>query len=187
MNKDKHKIILEAALDLFTEHGVQDTPTSLIVKKANVATGTLFNYFHSKELLIHELYKYCKASMVESLKYSESAEQDISSLIKGMFENAISWCITNKKKFKFYQYYCNSTYNNETIQDNILEFDFIYSIIEKGKQHGYLKDMPTVFLYSVSIGIIIQIMGYCLQSGATSLADCDVDKLYLVFWDAIKK
>lgn len=49
-NKERTKeLILEAALQLFCEKGVERTTTKEISKKAGIAEGTLFNYFKTKE------------------------------------------------------------------------------------------------------------------------------------------
>src|SRR5579883_1054633 len=49
-NKEKTKErILQVALDLFQEKGVEGTTTKEISKKAGIAEGTLFNYFETKE------------------------------------------------------------------------------------------------------------------------------------------
>ena len=49
-NKERTKErILEAALQLFREKGIEGTTTKEISKKAGIAEGTLFNYFKTKE------------------------------------------------------------------------------------------------------------------------------------------
>jgi AcrR family transcriptional regulator len=49
-NKERTKErILEAALELFREKGVEQTTTKEISRKAGIAEGTLFNYFKTKE------------------------------------------------------------------------------------------------------------------------------------------
>jgi AcrR family transcriptional regulator len=49
-NKERTKErILEAALQLFREKGLEQTTTKEISKKAGIAEGTLFNYFKTKE------------------------------------------------------------------------------------------------------------------------------------------
>lgn len=49
-NKEKTKrAILQAALDLFAEKGFYNTTTKAISRKAQIAEGTLFNYFQTKE------------------------------------------------------------------------------------------------------------------------------------------
>jgi len=49
---DKKQLILGTALKLFVEAGFHGTATSKIAAEANVANGTLFNYFRTKEELI---------------------------------------------------------------------------------------------------------------------------------------
>jgi AcrR family transcriptional regulator len=53
---DKKKIILDTALRLFVENGFHGTATAKVAQEANVATGTLFNYFRTNEELIVTLY-----------------------------------------------------------------------------------------------------------------------------------
>src|ERR1043165_7344538 len=49
-NKEQTKErILEAALHLFREKGLEATTTKEISKRAGIAEGTLFNYFKTKE------------------------------------------------------------------------------------------------------------------------------------------
>src|SRR5579863_9663059 len=49
-NKERTKErILEAALQLFREKGLEGTTTREISRKAGIAEGTLFNYFKTKE------------------------------------------------------------------------------------------------------------------------------------------
>ena len=65
--KDKKTAIMEAALKLFTERGFHGTTTAQISKEAGVATGTLFNYFPTKEDLINSLYIEVKGELSRSM------------------------------------------------------------------------------------------------------------------------
>ena len=47
--------ILEAALELFRTHGFDGTTTRDIAAAAEIATGTLFNYFETKEAIVAAL------------------------------------------------------------------------------------------------------------------------------------
>jgi AcrR family transcriptional regulator len=47
--------IIEAALDLFGRDGWESTTTRQIAAAAEIATGTLFNYFESKEAIVASL------------------------------------------------------------------------------------------------------------------------------------
>lgn len=52
---DTRARILDAAEELFAEHGFEATPTARIAEDAGVAKGLLFYYFHSKTDLLHAL------------------------------------------------------------------------------------------------------------------------------------
>ncbi len=65
--KDKKTAIMGAALKLFTERGFHGTSTAQISKNAGVATGTLFNYFPTKEDLINSLYFEVKGNLGHSM------------------------------------------------------------------------------------------------------------------------
>ena len=54
--QDKKTAIMNTALKLFTERGFHGTSTAQISKELGVGTGTLFNYFPTKEELINSLY-----------------------------------------------------------------------------------------------------------------------------------
>ncbi|MEM0969783.1 MAG: TetR/AcrR family transcriptional regulator [Verrucomicrobiota bacterium] len=64
---EKREQLLEATIDLFAQEGFWNTSTARIAKHAGVATGTLFNYFDSKETLIDEVYRTLKKEMSDFL------------------------------------------------------------------------------------------------------------------------
>ncbi|RCW29819.1 TetR/AcrR family transcriptional regulator [Marinilabilia salmonicolor] len=53
--KVKRSLILQKALELFATKGYHSATTAEIAKAANIAKGTLFNYFESKEHLLRSL------------------------------------------------------------------------------------------------------------------------------------
>lgn len=55
-SEDKRKAILDAAIQVFAERGIGNSPTSAISRAAGVAEGTLFTYFESKSDLMNALY-----------------------------------------------------------------------------------------------------------------------------------
>src|SRR5208337_2715482 len=55
IDPDKRTRILQAARKTFNEYGVEKTPISLIAKRANIATGTIYLYFKSKEDIVKGL------------------------------------------------------------------------------------------------------------------------------------
>jgi TetR/AcrR family fatty acid metabolism transcriptional regulator len=71
--KDKRNKIINAALEIFTEQGFHNTRLDDIAKEANVAKGTLYLYFKSKE----DLFVHCLLDGSE--KDTENAQKIIQS------------------------------------------------------------------------------------------------------------
>jgi AcrR family transcriptional regulator len=49
--------LIRTALELFTTRGYHDTTTAQIAKKADIAEGTIYRHFASKQQLVNELYR----------------------------------------------------------------------------------------------------------------------------------
>lgn len=88
--KQKKKLdILEAALTLFKQHGTQKVSVTAIAKEAQVSQVTIYNYFGSKNVLIHEVIIF----FVDRVwgEYVEMLEKDMP------FPEKIKQMIFNKK------------------------------------------------------------------------------------------
>lgn len=64
---DKRRLILDAALRVFAERGYHGTAVPEVAHAAKVATGTLYHYFESKELLVNEVYRDAKTRLRATL------------------------------------------------------------------------------------------------------------------------
>ena len=87
--EDKKTALLQAALKLFTENGFHGTSTAQISKEAGVATGTLFNYFPTKEDLINGLYFDVKGQLSRSMGREIQAQSSFYDKLKKIWYNMI--------------------------------------------------------------------------------------------------
>jgi AcrR family transcriptional regulator len=53
---DARSRVLDAAVDLFAEHGYDGTSVSQVITRAGVAKGGFYHHFASKEALLYEVY-----------------------------------------------------------------------------------------------------------------------------------
>jgi len=93
--------ILKAAFDLFVGRGFYETTTRDIAAKARIATGTLFNYFPTKEALAMEI-------IAEAL---ESGRDDYAKLRRGeesLAEDLFLFIITGLRKLEPHRTYLAS-------------------------------------------------------------------------------
>src|SRR5665647_985588 len=108
--KDKRTAIMEAALKLFTERGFHGTSTAQISKEAGVATGTLFNYFPTKEDLINSLYTEVKGQLSQNMGKEIEAQSTFQDKLRKMWSNLIKWGVDNQEEFLFVGQFCSSPY-----------------------------------------------------------------------------
>ncbi|MDN6147197.1 MAG: TetR/AcrR family transcriptional regulator, partial [Tetragenococcus koreensis] len=57
MQVDKKQTLFAAARELFFEQGFKKTNIAAITKQANVAVGTFYKYYSSKEEIFYEVYQ----------------------------------------------------------------------------------------------------------------------------------
>lgn len=126
MENKKRKKIIEVSLQLFIKKGFQGTPTSLIAKEAKIATGTLFNYFRTKDILINEIFKKIKTEQKESILKDLDQAKTIKIKLKKFWNNLIIWEIENSDERKFLNYFKNS---NFIIDDTKVEIDKNYKFL----------------------------------------------------------
>ena len=145
--EDKKKRILEAALKLFTEKGIDNTSTALIAKEADVAAGTIYLYFENKVDLINKLYLSIKEeSMVSSFIYLLEHSVGYEPLEKVWLEN-VEWGVNNPNKFRFIMQFDLSPYHTKDTKAKIPDSGKKWiKLIEDGIKNKILKDLPPRYI-----------------------------------------
>ncbi|HII93491.1 MAG TPA: TetR/AcrR family transcriptional regulator [Methanosarcina sp.] len=139
--KDKRTAILEAALKLFTERGFHGTSTAQISKDAGVATGTLFNYFPTKEDLINSLYFEVKGELSRSMGKEIEEQSTFKDKLEKIWSNLVKWGVENQEEFLFVGQFCNSPYISKFTRDEVMkEYIFLHNLVDEGIREGEIRD-----------------------------------------------
>ncbi len=121
MDENKRRNILFTAMKLFNENGFHATPTSIIAKKAKVSVGTLFNYFPTKEDLIHAIYKdikyHSKAVFLDLIHECQTPHDNM----KNMWGAVIAWGISNPEEFNYLELFLHSPFRNMYMDEKKME------------------------------------------------------------------
>src|SRR6187402_2221344 len=107
---DKKQLILGTALKLFVENGFHGTATSRIAAEAGVATGTLFNYFKTKEELIVTLYHSIRKEMDDRLMEKLTTHSISKESFRSLFVSSLSWGLENTIHYNYLQQFNHSPY-----------------------------------------------------------------------------
>jgi len=85
----KKELIIQSAIDLFQENGIEKTTVSHIVKRANIAQGTFYLYFPSKLSLMpaiaEEMVKVLVEQMNEDLRGTATIREQMQGIIDSVF------------------------------------------------------------------------------------------------------
>ncbi|CAM3403616.1 TetR/AcrR family transcriptional regulator [Marinicrinis lubricantis] len=138
--EQKSKDILEAALALFMEYGVQKVSIAEIAGKAKVSQVTIYNYFESKNQLAHEVVLYYVDQvwneMNEVLNSDLSYPEKIKLLIFNKKENA-SQIHEDFYRYFMKEYAAGNSYIEKFYIDKALPR--LVHFFEEGKKMGYVN------------------------------------------------
>ncbi|WP_434752789.1 TetR/AcrR family transcriptional regulator [Paenibacillus amylolyticus] len=138
---ERRKRILEEAVVLFAENGYSNTTTALIAKKIGVTSGTIFQYFPTKEALFH-------AAVLEPLediqmKSLALLQQDESPaiLIKNMVEEQFNHIYSYTNELRLVQSVLGQRIRFPELTQQVLDSikvmtDTIESVYAKGQSIG---------------------------------------------------
>ncbi|QLC48965.1 TetR/AcrR family transcriptional regulator [Methanolobus zinderi] len=185
--EDKKTALLEAALKLFTERGFHGTSTAQISKEAGVATGTLFNYFPTKEDLINGLYFDVKGKLSRSMEEDLQTQSTFHDKLKKIWYNMIEWGINNPEDFLFVGQFCSSPYiTSYTCEEVAKEYVFLHDLVKEGITNGYIKDysveLVTSMFYQSSRAVVNLILDSEPQDKDKLIADG-----FQVVWEGLAK
>lgn len=185
--KDKKELIFQAALELFNKNGIDRTPTALISKEAGVATGTLFHYFSSKEVLVNELYLRCKDDMVERLQQGLEGETGYRGKFRRIFINILRWGSERQDVMDFFQLVDSSPLiMAETRERGKQRFAFLEDFIEEGIDGSIIKPVNADYLYHIVFGIIRANLDYIRDHPELLENEEFLEKAFCYLWDSIR-
>lgn len=179
-NREK---ILDTALRLFTQYGVDATPTSRISREAGVSTGTLFHYFPDKDNLVGALYLTIKKELAGAVRRNDDPVLPTRERIAHSMRGYIAWGVANPLKVRFLDQCYNYPGIGEDVQKEVYdEFSWMAELIESAVSEDLLPDLPvefhTMMMYQITSGILTLI-----ESGTPGMsADEIIENGLAMFW-----
>jgi AcrR family transcriptional regulator len=184
----KREQIKEAALRLFCENGFQYTSTANISKQAGVATGTLFVYFPTKEVLINTLYKEAKQDLAQFLQEDLREEKDTKTTIKHIWLKAHAWALSNMYAFRFIHMYASSPFISQVTREEIASTaDFAQHIIKKAITEGVITQMDISLFFQIFDGLWTSTINYIATLEKAENSDYIIEQAFEIFWKGVSK
>lgn len=183
-SNEKENRILNAALTLFVEKGIEQTSTAQIAKEAGIATGTLFTYFKTKEDLIDAVYSRSMSNVVETALLGLKEDLSPFDFIKELSKSYITWVQENKEEFYYIDLYNSSVYKKYYNINSFFESSHFNEMLRRGKEEGIFKDLPLDFIVQYWTKGINGVAAYAVSKNF-DVDDPIIDEMVSVLIDGI--
>jgi AcrR family transcriptional regulator len=187
---DKRRDIMQTALKLIAEQGFHRAPMAEIAEKAGVATGTIYRYFESKDVLITELHRELEDKIMAFLQEGYPSGRPLRERFLYLIRGILRYFITNPLHFRYMEQYFNSPYGISMHRDRLLgksgNHDILMDVFEQGIEQQVLKELPKAVLFSLAFGPMIILMRDHIL-GFIVLDEALIKQITEACWDAIKR
>lgn len=154
MLESKEKII-HATIHLVYELGLENSATSKISKKAQVATGTLFHHYPNKKLLFEAVHQYILDEFVFHLMgFFDYPEDQIGQQLKKAIKASIDYWTRNPMFFSFMSQMMHSGYYSDDISTR--EDAYIEKQLGQAFQLAIRKGVVSKFDYKILLRILLK-------------------------------
>jgi len=185
MGSDKRDSILETALRLFTERGFHNTPTSLIAKEADVATGTLFHHFNTKEMLINELYLELKQELMEAVKEDLDPVDPVKEKLRTIWMNGVEWGIMHPEKYQFLMQFTNSPFITKLTREEVYgQYEFLSVFYREALEKKVFKDVYLEFIQDYFEGVANCAIGH-FRKYPDKISKENLNLVFDIIWNGI--
>ena len=187
MTGDKREAILNAAVEVFAEKGYYGTSVPLIVKKAQVGTGTIYRYFKDKEDLVNVLYRHWKTSMLKAITDDLPVELPLRALFHEVWTRFVDFALTHPAAFTFVEAHHHAPYLDRASQEvNESTNEITNLFFERGLKEQIIKDVPPELAVALFMGALKEIMKLH-WSGQIDLTPEVSDRMEAMCWEAIRR
>jgi AcrR family transcriptional regulator len=186
-SEDKRNAILDAATRLFAERGLAGAPTSEISKRADVAEGTLFTYFKTKDDLINSLYREIKLELADAMMSDFPRKKNVRTRLQHVWDRYVKWGIANPAQRKVLaQLVVSDILTKDSREAGDAPFVEIQTMIRDAIAERVFRDDLPVELVSKSLGALAEATMDLMGSHPTK-ANKYRDSGFQMFWAAITK
>lgn len=187
---EKREEIMQAALELITEHGFHGAPMAMVAERAGVGAGTIYRYFEGKDALIAEIFAELEKKLVEYLLQGYSLDRPLRERFIYLSSMIIRYFMDNAIHFRFIEQYMNSPYGVTLRRERLLgearDIDLFRNLLQEGIDRRELKDLPLAMHFALAFGPVVSLLRDHIL-GFLSLDDALIRKVVEACWDGIRR
>jgi TetR/AcrR family transcriptional regulator, repressor of fatR-cypB operon len=182
---DRRESILTAALACFVERGFHGTAMPQIAEKADVAAGTIYHYFSSKEALVNALYRTWKAAIAQRVFTAFPQGAPVREQFRVMWHEMVAFAMDEPTAFAFIELHNHASYLDEESRavDRNLK-DFARGVIQLAQTQGLLKPLDASILMELVFGAFVGMMRAHWE-GRVQLSAQAIAEAEAACWDTV--
>ncbi|MDQ1150614.1 AcrR family transcriptional regulator [Sphingobacterium zeae] len=187
---EKIAAVLASTLKLIQTNGFHGTPMSKIAQDSDVAIGTIYHYFPSKDDLIFALFKHCRTLLNDYIFDGIRDDFEYRDSFFHIWRNFVKFYLENGPIFSFFEQFFSSPYyekNKAEIQEPLGGQNKVVDFLQEGIDRKILKQVDVHLLVASYIGVALSTV-HSIKFKDLSFSEQNVETLVGIIWDgAINK
>ncbi len=151
------KAILEAARSIFAELGYGATTVRDIIRRTDLASGTFYNYFQSKEEVFQALMDANALEVRPRLIEIRAEATTFEDLIEGTFRVFFDYLARDRGAFEVLRSNAGAIRVRMDTPEIVAGFDELQIDIEKAITEGLLEPVDASYLTAAAVGIAFEV------------------------------
>jgi len=182
----KREDILHSTLDLIVSEGLESLTFAKIFKHAGVGSGTVYNYFSSKEELINELYKTVGLHMSEYTLDGYNREMTLYERFRFFVSQMIRFSLEYPKEIWLLENYAHSPDISAPLRNaGSLSMEEFYAVLQEGQAQGIILEMNPMMCCQMVSGLALAVIKGFLNR-KYELGEQEINQTIACCWKAIK-
>jgi AcrR family transcriptional regulator len=182
---DRRESILDAALACFVERGFHGTAIPQIAEKAEIAAGTIYHYFDSKEALVNALYRMWKSTVAQRVFTAFPQTAPVREQFRVMWHEIVAFAVGAPQAFAFIELHNHASYlDAESLAIDRQVKEFTAAVIRRAQTDGLVKPLEAHVLMELVFGAFVGMMRAHWE-GRIALTDDVIAGAEQACWDAV--
>jgi len=183
---DKKQRILLTMLELSAKNGLNATPISKVAKEANVAVGTIYHYYETKEDIVKELYSMVVQDLAKMLVLNRDTTASFKEQYKRIWLNFYNYFIANPSAFHFMDIVAiPPIIDSEEVDKNMFHYKGLKDFLVEGVKQKALKNVELKLLMQIGFWNLITISRIRIRQELI-MDDKQIADAIEMSWDCIR-
>jgi AcrR family transcriptional regulator len=160
--KNNRQAILDAARDVFARLGFGATTVRDVIRATDLASGTFYNYFKSKEEVFQAIQDENALRVRPRLRAERIRANNVEEFIKGSFDTFFDYVATDRKNFAVLRRNAETMRIRMDTPETVAGFDELRADLLIAIQQGMFPPVDADYMMASMVGVAFEIAEHML-------------------------